>query len=138
MIRFRGCVVSVGMKVIALMLTVFGLALAGCGGGGDSSSSEATPATSSGSGATPRDGAGAVTIKDYKYGPPNLTVPVGTMVKFSNQDSTPHTATSKEPGGFESGPIDSGKTGTIKLEKTGAFAYYCVFHPFMNGTITVE
>jgi plastocyanin len=126
------------MKVIALMLTVFALALAGCGGGGDSSSSEATPATSSGSGATPRGGAGAVTIKDYKYGPPDLTVPVGTTVKFSNQDSTPHTATSKEPGGFESGPIDSGKTGTIKLEKTGTFAYYCVFHPFMKGTITVE
>lgn len=126
------------MKFIALALTLFALAFAGCGGGGANSSSEATPATSSGSGADPRGGAGAVTIKDYKYGPASLTVPVGTTVKFTNQDSTPHTATSKDPGGFESGPIDTGKTGTIKLEEAGTFTYFCVFHPFMKGTITVE
>ncbi len=126
------------MKVIALVLTMSALAFAGCGGSGDSSSSEATPATSPGSAATPRGGARAVTIKDYKYAPPSLTVPVGTTVKFSNQDSTPHTATSKESGGFESGPIDTGESATVKLEKTGTFDYYCVFHPFMKGTITVE
>lgn len=125
------------MKVVALVLTLFALAFAGCGGG-DSSSSAATPATSSGSSASPGGGAGAVTIKDYKYGPASLTVPVGTAVKFTNRDSTPHTATSKEAGLFESGPIDSGKSGTIKLEEAGTFAYYCVFHPFMKGTITVK
>jgi plastocyanin len=125
------------MKVIALALTMSALAFGGCGGGGDSASSEATPATSPGSGAAPSRGAGAVTIKDYKYGPASLTVPLGTTVKFTNQDSTPHTATSKESGGFETGPIDTGKSATIKLEKAGTFTYYCVFHPFMKGTITV-
>jgi plastocyanin len=138
LIRLRGCAVLVGMKVIALVLTLLALALAGCGAGGDGSSSEATPATSSGSGATPRAGTGAVTIQDYEYGPASLTVPVGTTVKFTNRDSTPHTATSKESGVFESGPIDTGKTGTIELEQTGTFTYYCVFHPFMKGTITVK
>ena len=126
------------MKVIALVLTVSALAFAGCGGGGDSSSSQATPATGSGPAASPSGGAGAVTIKDYKYAPASLTVPVGTTVKFTNEDSTPHTATSKEAGVFESGPIKTGKTGSIKLEKAGTYQYYCVFHPFMSGTITVE
>ena len=79
-----------------------------------------------------------MTIKDYTYGPPSLTVAVGTTVRFTNQDSTPHTATSKDAGGFESGPIDTGKTGTIKLEEAGTFTYFCVFHPFMKGTIKVE
>ena len=130
--------VSVGMKTTGLLLTVFALAFAGCGGGGENSSSQATPATSSGSAAPPHGGAGDVTIKDYKYGPPSLTVAVGATVKFTNQDSTPHTATSKEPGGFESGPIDTGKSATIKLDKPGTFTYYCVFHPFMKGTITVK
>lgn len=120
------------------MLTASALAFAGCGGGGDSSSSQATPATSPGSVANPSGGAGAVTIRDYKYAPADLTVPVGTTVRFTNEDSTPHTATSKESGVFESGPIDTGKTGTIKLEKAGTFTYYCVFHPFMKGTITVK
>jgi hypothetical protein len=55
-----------------------------------------------------------------------------------HRDSTPHTATSKEPGVFESGSIDTGKSGKVKLEETGSFAYYCAFHPFMKGTIVVE
>jgi plastocyanin len=79
-----------------------------------------------------------VTIADYLYKPANITVPKGTTVKFTNQDSTQHTATSREEGVFESGSIDSGKSASIKLEKTGSFAYYCLFHPFMKGTITVE
>jgi plastocyanin len=123
--------VSVGMKTIALPLTVFALFLVGCGGSSDSSSSSASTA----SGAS---GAKAVTIKDYTYEPAAITVPAGTTVKFTNQDSTPHTATAKGAGGFESGPIDTVKTGTIKLEKAGTYAYYCVFHPFMKGTITVK
>ena len=122
--------VSVGVKTIGLLLTVFALFLVGCGGSSDSSSSGST--VSGGSGTK------AVTIKDYKYGPAGLTVPVGTTVKFTNQDSTPHTATSQESGVFESGPINTGKTGTIKLEKAGTFTYYCVFHPFMKGAITVK
>jgi plastocyanin len=122
--------VSVGMKTIALLLTVFALFLVGCGGSSDSSSGSASTAAGA-------SGAKAVTIRDYTYKPAAITVPVGTTVRFTNQDSTPHTATSKESGVFESGPIDPGKTGTIKLETAGTFTYYCVFHPFMKGTITV-
>lgn len=118
------------MKTIGFLLTVFALFLVGCGSSSDSSSSGST--VSGGSGTK------AVTIKDYKYGPAGLTVPVGTTVKFTNQDSTPHTATSQKSGVFESGPINTGKTGTIKLEKAGTFTYYCVFHPFMKGAITVK
>ena len=120
------------MRYLALPLTVLALLLAGCGGGSDSSSSDASGSSASASGAK------AVTIKNYKYAPADLTVPVGTTVKFTNEDSTPHTATSKESGAFESGSIDTGKSGTITLEKAGTFAYYCAFHPFMKGTITVE
>jgi plastocyanin len=119
------------MKTIALLLAVPALFLVGCGGSSDSSSGSASTAASAG-------GAEAVTIHDYTYKPAAITVPVGATVKFTNQDSTPHTATAKGAGGFESGPIEPGKTGTIKLEKAGAFTYYCVFHPFMKGTITVE
>jgi plastocyanin len=142
------------MKSIGLLLTVFALFLVGCGGGsGSSSSSSAASGAASGgttgSGSAAGDstasssaagggGAKSVTIKDYTYKPASLTVPVGTTVKFTNQDSTPHTATSKQSGAFESGSIDTGKSGEITLEKTGTFAYYCVFHPFMKGTITVE
>lgn len=113
-----------------LLAVALGLALpaSGCGGGGDSTaSSEASGATSL-----------KVTISNYEYDPATITVPVGSTVQFTNRDSTPHTVTSKESGVFESGPIDTGETGRIKLEEPGTYTYYCAFHPFMKGTIRVE
>lgn len=77
-------------------------------------------------------------IADFLYKPADLTVPAGTTVEFTNEDSTPHTATSKESGTFETGSIDTGKSATVTLDKPGTYAYYCAFHPFMKGTITVE
>ena len=114
----------------ALALISFVGLLAGCGG-----SSEEGSTAQSGSGSA---GVKSVTIADYTYEPADLTVPVGTKVSFTNEDSTPHTATSKMPGAFESGSIDTDRTRTITLEDPGTFAYYCAFHPFMKGTITVE
>jgi plastocyanin len=115
----------------ALLLAIAASLLVGCGsdsGAGQSTSDSSTSAT----------GATAVTIEDYTYEPASLTVPVGTTVRFTNEDSTPHTATSKQSGVFESGSIDTGKTGEVTLEEAGTFTYYCLFHPFMKGTIVVS
>jgi plastocyanin len=114
-----------------LLLAIAMALLAGCGS--DSGADQSTSgSTASAAGAT------AVTIKDYTYKPASITVPVGTTVKFTNEDSTPHTATSKQPDVFESGSIDTGKTGEVTLKKAGTFTYYCLFHPFMKGTIVVQ
>ena len=113
------------------LLTVVGVLLVGCGGSGDGTDRTASSEASSSS-------ARAVGIQDYAYKPASITVPVGTTVTFTNRDSTPHTATSKESGAFESGPIDTNKSGKVVLEKAGTFTYYCLFHPFMKGTIVVE
>jgi plastocyanin len=126
------------LAALAVGLVALAVPLVGCGGGGGTGSSSSSAASSAESGAASGSGGDAVTIKDYLYEPADITVPVGTTVKFTNEDSTPHTATSKEAGVFESGPIKTGKTSTIKLEKAGTYQYYCVFHPFMSGTITVE
>ena len=124
---------SVGAAVPLLIAAA--LLLTGCGNGGNGADSTSS-AASTGSGSTA--GAKAVKIVDYTYEPASIAVPVGTTVEFTNQDTTPHTATSKESGAFESGSIETGKTGSVKLEEAGTFAYYCVFHPFMKGTIVVR
>ena len=122
----------------AALLVGFALLLAGCGGGGggtDSSSSGSAAAPgSSGSGQSSK----AVTIKDYTFKPATITVPIGTTVDFTNHDSNAHTATSKESGVFDTEAIQPGKSGSVTLETAGTFTYYCVFHPFMKGTIVVE
>lgn len=112
---------------LLLPLTAIAVVLAGCGGS-DSTSGESTASAST----------QAVTIQDYIYEPARITVATGTTIDFTNKDSTAHTATSTDSGIFESGSIQPGKTGSITLNKTGTFSFYCVFHPFMKGTIKVE
>jgi plastocyanin len=115
-----------------LSLAASATLLLGCG---SDSGTDQTSAAPSGGGAK---AVKAVTIKDYIYKPATITVPKGTTVTFTNQDSTPHTATSKESGAFESGSIDTGKSAKVTLSQSGTFAYYCLFHPFMKGTVIVE
>jgi plastocyanin len=115
-------------RVATLVPVVVAVALTGCGGGGYAST---TPAQSG-------SGAQSVEIKDFAYAPADLTVAGGTTVEFPNEDSTPHTATSKSSGAFDTGTIQPGKSAELTFDEAGTFAYYCQFHPFMKGTITVE
>ena len=117
---------------LAALLAGIAILPAGCGGGGGTDSTSTSTASSAPSGPA------VVEIVDYIYKPAQITVPAGTTVEFTNQDSTPHTATSKRSGVFETGSIDTGKTGEVTLEEPGTYAYFCAFHPFMKGTITVK
>ena len=115
------------------LLAASAVLLLGCGSDGG------TDQTSSASDERQRAATQAVTIKDYTYKPATITVPVGTTVKFTNEDSTAHTATSKESGVFESGAIETGKSGHgHPRQEPAPSPTTALFHPFMKGTITVE
>ncbi|HEY5054218.1 MAG TPA: cupredoxin domain-containing protein [Solirubrobacterales bacterium] len=114
-----------------LMLSLMALALfaglAGCGSSGGGSTSASSTAA----------GPKAVTIKNYAFAPADLTVAKGATVKFSNDDSTNHTATATDSSALDTGTIAPGKSKTVSFETPGTFQYFCAFHPFMKGTITV-
>jgi plastocyanin len=83
------------------------------------------------------DAAGsAVSIQGFAFHPASITVPVGSTITWTNQDSAPHTATAKD-GSFDTGTLQQGQSMTITFSKAGTYAYYCQFHPFMRGTVTV-
>lgn len=116
---------------IALIVGVVIAAVSACG----SSSSSSPTATSTGAGA----GRIAVTIQNFAFSPPTVTVRFGTVVTWTNQDSTPHTATSDPgaPGTFDTGNIGHTNTAHFTLQTPGTYAYHCSIHPFMKGTINV-
>ena len=72
----------------------------------------------------------------------NLTVTVGTTVTWTNQDGQAHTTTAgmldNKTGEWDSGFMGQDDTFTHTFAEAGTFAYYCVFHPFMTGTVIVE
>ena len=77
------------------------------------------------------------------YIPAALTISTGTIVIWENEDNAAHLATSGTPDGgpdgiFDSGMIMAGSTFEHEFSDSGEFVYYCVVHPWMVGTVTVE
>jgi plastocyanin len=79
---------------------------------------------------------GAVTIKDFSFGPATINIKAGDSVTWLNQGPTTHTATATD-GSFDSGNLPKGKSFSHTFSKSGTFSYICKPHPFMKGTIVV-
>jgi plastocyanin len=78
-----------------------------------------------------------VEIANFAFSPPSVTVKVGTIVTFTNKDSTEHTATSDSEGVFDTGTLAQGQSMKVVMNKVGTFTYHCSFHAFMHGSIKV-
>ena len=82
-----------------------------------------------------------VAIAGFQFGPTALTVRVGDTVTWTSSDSTQHTVTGRDPAAkavLDSESIRQAGTYEATFEAAGAYEYFCVFHPNMQGTITVE
>jgi len=100
---------------------------------GGAATPEASAAAGTNSGAT----AQAVNISGFAFDPPTLTVPVGTTVTWTNNDSTTHTVTADD-GSFDSGNVDPGGTFSFTFSTAGTINYHCKIHPNMTASITVQ
>jgi plastocyanin len=97
----------------------------------------AMPAPSAAGAAKPVAG-DRVAIKGFAFAPAALTVPVGTTVTWTNQDSDAHTVTSDGGGGpLNSKALATGDTFSFTFTQAGTFKYLCTIHPFMTATVTV-
>lgn len=81
-------------------------------------------------------GQGEVRIADFDYEPSVLEITPGTVVKWTNEDSAPHTATANDT--FDTGRLDKGEPGDITFETPGTYDYICTYHPYMEGRILVS
>ena len=126
----------------ALILTT--VLLSACGGGTSTTTPTPTPTPPAAPSPSPGPPAvnitmpiGASDLKDTAYAPNPLTVTVGTVVTFVNNDTTTHDATAVT-GGFATGPIFAGRSATVTLATAGTFQYFCTIHPGMTGTLRVQ
>jgi len=82
-------------------------------------------------------GQGEVRIIDFDYKPSVLEVTPGTVIKWTNEDGAPHTATAEDDV-FDTGRLDKGESSDITFEMPGTFEYICTFHTYMQGRIVVS
>jgi plastocyanin len=80
----------------------------------------------------------SVSIENFAFMPPDITVKKGATVTWTNNDSTTHTVTASSG---EKGPASSnlspGDKYSFTFDTAGTFHYHCSIHPYMLGTVTV-
>jgi plastocyanin len=84
-----------------------------------------------------------VVMKDNDYLPQTLTVDPGTVVKWANEGRSKHNVIPDQAStGWKSPTIKPGKDFEQKLDKPGAYGYFCTFHGApgkgMYGTLIVR
>jgi len=77
------------------------------------------------------------------YLPLHLETRIGTTVTWLNEDSVPHTIQSQDEYGkvialFNSAPLNTGDSFEFTFEEKGIYNYFCSFHPWRVGVVTVK
>jgi plastocyanin len=79
----------------------------------------------------------AVAISGFKFSPAAITIPSGTTVTWTNNDSAPHTVTADD-NSFTSGTLNQGAKFSHKFTSAATVNYHCEVHPMMTASVTVQ
>jgi plastocyanin len=81
--------------------------------------------------------ASAVSIENFAFAAPTITVAAGTTVKWTNNDDIPHTVRAVD-GSFHSKALDTADSYAFTFAKPGVYSYFCSLHPKMVGKVVVK
>jgi len=86
---------------------------------------------------TPMVSDNTIRIKKSAFDPENITVNVGSTVRWVNQDAVPHRIQFSDPS-LSPVLLASSQSGSQRFDQPGQYDYICSIHPDMQGTVTVE
>ena len=93
-------------------------------------------------GAAAESGMAEVALRNTAFQPNEITIPAGTTVRWTNEDTVLHTVDSGTRDApttdFTSGDLEQGGTFEHTFDTPGTYPYFCAIHPGMEGVITVE
>jgi amicyanin len=78
-----------------------------------------------------------ITIDNFTFSPPEITVAAGTTVTWTNDDDIPHTVRATD-GSFHSKAMDTADSYSFTFAKPGVYSYFCSLHPKMVGKVIVK
>ncbi len=79
-----------------------------------------------------------ISIDNFTFSPPRLTVKAGTTVTWTNKDDIPHGIASSNNAFTRSPAFDTDGKFSFTFTTPGTYQYFCYIHPHMVGTIVVE
>jgi plastocyanin len=78
-----------------------------------------------------------VTIDNFAFAPPALTIAAGTTVTWKNEDGEVHRV-KDDHNGFSSAALDTDDSYSHTFTTPGIYHYFCSIHPYMVGEIVVK
>lgn len=78
-----------------------------------------------------------ITITSFQFEPKHIVVKVGDMIRWTNADLAPHTATAMDAS-WDTGEIVKDASQSVTVTEGMESSYFCAFHPHMKGTIELD
>ncbi len=77
------------------------------------------------------------------WSPADITINAGDTVEWNNIDSVAHTVTAGSPTDaqievFDSSLLMADKSWSFTFDDAGSYDYFCMVHPWMVGSVTVN
>ena len=118
-------------RILLGIALVAAVASSGCGG--DSASSNGTTACT----AATATATNTVSMAGMAFSPSCIKVAAGTIVTFTNGDTTTHDVTAND-GTYQSAFLSPGQSYARTYATALTSAYHCSLHPTMVGTVIVQ
>jgi outer membrane protein assembly factor BamB len=131
-----GSFVKLGTSVVAYALANEGTPIPSAAGEPDASPTVAIADTP-----TPAGAVFEASMESLKFIPAEIVISVGTTVIWTNDDVVAHTVTQRakpEDQLFSSPLLAPGESFSFTFDTLGTYAYFCMPHPFMTGTVVVS
>lgn len=131
-----GSFVKLGTSVVAYALATEGTPVPSAAG-----EPEASPTVAAAETPTPAGEVFEASMEGLKFIPAEIDISAGTTVTWTNNDVVAHTVTQRakpEDQLFASPLLAPGERFSFTFDTPGTYAYFCMPHPFMAGTVVVS
>jgi plastocyanin len=85
-----------------------------------------------------QDATNVITIDNFTFTSPELTVAAGTTVRWVNHDDIPHSVVNKDKVFRSKAALDTDDSFSYTFASAGTFDYFCGLHPHMVGKVIVK
>jgi plastocyanin len=87
--------------------------------------------------ATPAKESAKVSIANFVFAPPEITIAPGESVTWTNDDGAPH-GLEFHDGGPGTDLLLPGVSFSRRFDRPGTYDYNCSVHPYMTGRVVVR
>lgn len=73
----------------------------------------------------------------YRFSSSSISIGCGGHVTITNNSQADHTFSPTQGGFADTGDMPAGAKASVSFRYRGSYGFYCAYHPWMTGKVTV-